>query len=320
MKILITGSSGFTGRALVQRLRSRQCPPELANAELVLLDVSRPGYETDNGCRVIVGSLGEEQTINSAFDAPLDIVFHLASVPGGMAEQHYELGRAANLDGMVRLLEAARGGNNRPRFVFASSVAALGGPLESTVDDETPLRPQMSYGAQKQIGEILVRDYSRREWIDGISLRLSGIVARPRVKTGQLSAFMSDIMHALAANESYVCPVSRQAIMWWMSVPRLVDNLLLAATMSMSDEDVGRAMTLPALWLSIEQIADALADEYGVDAGALLSYSPDAALEARFGRYPDLRTPTAERLGFLHDGSARALVRRALSAETVPGR
>ncbi len=72
-------------------------------------------------------------------------------------------------------------------------------PLPESVDDETLPLPTMSYGAQKLMVETLVNDFARRGLVDGRSPRLPGIVARPRVKGGHLSAYMSDIIHALAA-------------------------------------------------------------------------------------------------------------------------
>lgn len=311
MHILITGSSGFVGRALAERLQSPQCPPPLAGASLTLLDVSAQA-QVAPGCRTITGSLDDAATVRAAFAEPPDVVIHLASVPGGMAEQHGALARAANIDGTLRLLEAAQASGKRPRFVFASSIAVLGSDFGALVDDNTPLRPQMSYGAHKQIGEILVHDFSRRQCVDGISLRLPGIVARPPAPAGQLSAFMSGVMHALAAHEPYVCPVSPDATMWLLSVARTVDNLLHAALLSLPAQDTGLALTLPALHVSMAQLCAAVAAEYGACLQSLLRHEPDERLQAAFGRYPALHTSQGDRLGFVHDGDVPALVRRAM--------
>ena len=313
MKLLITGSGGFVGRALVERLLGPDCPDDLKGAELVLFDVNAPTDIDTSRCRAVVGSLSNPDCIASAFCEQISTVFHLASVPGGLAEREYMLGRSANIDGTLGLLEAAREATRPPRFVFASSIAVLGGPLSDAVDDDTPLSPQMTYGAHKQVGEILVRDFSRRGWVEGISMRLPGIVARPPMKTGQLSAFMSDIIRQLARGEEYTCPVSAEATMWLMSIPRLVDNFLHAATSPLTGRYLGSAMTLPALHLSIAQLVDAIAAEYGEHVRTRLSYNPEHALEQAFGRYPALQTPLADAFGFTHDGDSAALIRNALA-------
>ena len=86
--------------------------------------------------------------------------------------------------------------------------------MPEVVDDATPLRPSLTYGAQKLIGEVLVADFSRRGWIDGFSSGLPGIVARPPEPSGLLSAFMSDIFWTLSAGRPFVCPV-RLRLAWW---------------------------------------------------------------------------------------------------------
>jgi nucleoside-diphosphate-sugar epimerase len=77
------------------------------------------------------------------------------------AEADFDLGYKVNLDGTRNMLEACRALGTNPRVVFTSSLAAFGGDLPKAVTDETALTPQTSYGAQKSIGEFLIRDYTR---------------------------------------------------------------------------------------------------------------------------------------------------------------
>jgi nucleoside-diphosphate-sugar epimerase len=188
----------------------------------------------------------------------------------------------------------------------------LGASLPAAVDDATPLRPKLTYGSHKLIGEILLDDFSRRGWIDSRSIRLPGIVARPPQRMGQLSAFLSDIIRELAAGHTYACPVSADSTTWLMSVHCVVDNLLHAATLSPSSCRESRVWTLPALRTSMTQLVAAIADVYGSEVLTRVTYGSDLALEANFGRYPPLRTPAADAAGFAHDGDLATLVRRAL--------
>lgn len=309
MNLLITGANGFIGKALVHRLLTA---PQPEPSRLTLLDI-QVGQYADPRVVPITGNISDPHVLEQAFAEPVDVVLHLASIPGGMAEREYELGYRVNVDATAALLHRAGAQGDTPVFVFASAIAALGMPLPDRVDDATPLRPSMSYGAQKQIGEILLQDLSRRRLIDGRAVRLPGIVMRPPARTGQLSAFMSDVIRETAAGRTYTCPVSAQATLWLMSVERVVDNLLHAARMPVPDSV--RAWTLPALHVSISQLIAAVGHHCGHDTASLVRFQPDPALEQAFGAYPPLSTPAAEALGFHHDGDAVALVQRALAAE-----
>jgi nucleoside-diphosphate-sugar epimerase len=317
MNLMITGANGFIGKALTARLMngSPTLPTGIGPVgRLTLLDLKFDGAEVPR-VRRLAGSIADPAVLARAFDTPVDAVFHLASVPGGMAEQHYELGRQVNLDATLGLLEKTReqtvSSGRRPIFVFASSIAVLGAPPPDRVDDSTALRPQLTYGAHKLVGEVLMADFDRRGWLDARSIRLPGIVARPPQRTGQLSAFMSDIIRELAAGRRFTCPVAADCTTWLMSVPCIVDNLLHAAARQREDRGT-RVWTLPALHSSMTELVAAIAAEYGDDRRELVRFESHADLEANFGRYPPLFTPAAEAAGFRHDGDLQTLVRRAL--------
>lgn len=317
MNLLITGANGFIGRALTSRLLTEDTA--LAGlgpiGRLTLIDLGFEGPEIPK-VRRLHGSIADPAIVARAFDTPVDVMFHLASIPGGTAEQHYELARQVNLNATVNLLEAARAqtiASSKPvKVVFASSIAVFGSPLPALVDDATPFRPRLSYGAHKLIGEILVADFTRRGWISGRSIRLPGIVARPPQKTGQLSAFLSDIIRDLAAGLTYACPVSADSTTWLMSPQCVVSNLMHAAGIPASACPDSCVWTLPALRTSMQDLVAAIADVYGRDVLARVTYGSNPGLEANFGRYPPLSTPAAESAGFAHDGDLPTLVRRAL--------
>jgi D-erythronate 2-dehydrogenase len=318
MNLLITGANGFIGKALTSRLLSEAAAPPAGLRPIGRLTLIDLGFEGPDVPRVrrLHGSIADPAVLARAFDTPVDVVFHLASIPGGMSEQHYELARQVNVDATLNLLEAARAqtiaSSKAVTVVFASSIAVLGAALPAIVDDATPLRPKLTYGSHKLIGEILLDDFNRRGWVDARSIRLPGIVARPPQRMGQLSAFLSDIFRELAAGRSYACPVSADSTSWLMSVHCVVDNLLHAATLPSSAKRDTCAWTLPALRISMSQAVQAIADVYGSDVLSRVTYGSNPALEANFGRYPPLRTPAAEAAGFAHDGDVATLVRRAL--------
>jgi nucleoside-diphosphate-sugar epimerase len=313
MRVLITGANGFVGRLLAKRLLEQGHLCDRPLSALLLLDQHFESQPVDERLRYHTGSITDAALLRRMLADGVDVVFHLISIPGGAAEQDYELGYHVNLQGTLELFDQLRQLEPAPVVVYASSVAVFGAPLPSTIDEHTPVRPVLSYGAHKAMAEIALQDLSRRGVLDGRAVRLPGIVARPRQPNGLRSAFMSDLLWALAAGEPYTCPVSPEAVAWWMSASRCVDNLLTAAELDADRLIDSRVCTLPVLRLSIAQMVEALAIRFGEDRRALVSYEPDEALEAVFGRFPPLRTTQAKALGFRHDGSAATLIRHALS-------
>ena len=210
------------------------------------------------------------------------------------------------------MLDALAAGAKRVRVVFASSIAVFGNPLPAQgVDDHTPLSPELHYGGHKAMMETAIAMYSNRGSIDGISLRLPGILARPRTQSGMKSGFISDIFHALKAGESFTCPTRPEARTWVQSVKQVCDNLAHALVADASHFPRSRAITLPATHLAMGELVSEIADQCGTDR-ELISWEPDSDLEAAFAAFPPLSADNAINAGFADDGSAAILVKSAL--------
>lgn len=310
MHILVTGANGFIGRHLVRRLLEQ--PAGLAVDRLTLLDLAMDAAPADSRVGKLTGSFADLALLNAALAEPVDLVFHLASVPSGLAENNFPLGVEVNIHGTLALLDRLKEQGNRPAVVFASSIAVYGKPAAAEVNDDTPPTPNLSYGAQKVIGETLVTDYSRRGWIRGCSVRIPGIVARPPEPNGAVSIFFSDLIRNLSNGDAFTCPVSESAKSWLMSVSCCVDNLLHAALLDAASRPV---WTLPAMHISIGELVSEI-DELFPDREVhdLITYAPDPWVEDNFGSYPPLVCPLAEAAGFHHDGSPMLLVSHAVTA------
>lgn len=316
MRIIVIGANGFLGQALVRRLLDVGSLRGRSITALGLLDkqldnFTEDEFKQDGRLRYYVGSITEPSLLRKALASGIDVVFHLASIPGGMAEEQYDLGYQINLVAGLELLEQLRSQSSAPVVVYASSVAVYGSNLPSPMSEHMIPRPELSYGTHKLLMETMISDLARRGEVDGRALRLPGIVARPRQPNGLRSAFMSDMIHAFANNESYQCPVSGEATAWWMSAMCCVENLIHAAELEGLGEQ--RVWQLPVLRLSMSQVVDVLAEGFGEDRRSLIEFNPDESLEALFGRYPELQTPVSSKMGFQHDGSPKLLINNALN-------
>lgn len=307
MKVLVTGAGGFVGSVLAAHLLREGQVAGRRVASLALLDRQPAPIP---GAQCWEGDLGEAATLERIAAFAPNAVFHLAAVPGGAAEADYALGRRVNLDATLALFETLAALRQRSVMVYASTIAVYGADLPDPVTPHTPLHPALTYGAHKLACEALLADFSRRGQLDGRSLRLPGIVARPRgAASGLKSAFMSELLHALEAGEAFTCPVSPGATTWWMSAQQCAENLVHAAGMDVRRADPRRAWPMPVLRASVGQVVQAGAEVFGH--APRVHYAPDDSLEAVFGRYPRLNDAEPRSLGLRCDGSLRELLLRA---------
>ena len=200
MHILITGAAGMIGRKLTARLIAAKALNDRPLERLTLLDVSAPQRpESFSGQVESMGAdIADDDAARAAIANRPDVIFHLAAVVSGEAELDFEKGVRVNFDGSRALLEAVRGAGTdyRPRFVFASSIAVFGAPFPESIPDDFALTPLTSYGTQKATVELMLADYTRRGFVDGVGIRLPNIVVRPGKPNKAASGFFSSIIRA----------------------------------------------------------------------------------------------------------------------------
>ncbi len=116
-----------------------------------------------------------------------------------------------------------------PRLVFTSSIAVFGAPFPEAIGDEYFSTPLTSYGTQKAISELLLNDYSRKGFVDGVGIRLPTIVVRPGKPNAAASGFFSNILREPLSGQEAVLPVSRDVRHWFAS-PRAAVGFLMRAS------------------------------------------------------------------------------------------
>jgi D-erythronate 2-dehydrogenase len=306
--VVITGAGGFVGQRLAARLLSE---PAFADARFTLTDLAVSQTLHAPNVRVVEGDLCEPAILAEVLGARADLVFHLSGVLGGTAEVNYALSRKVNLDSTMNLFEALKDEACPPRLIFASSIAVFGAPLPHIIDDDTLPVPFMHYGGQKRMIEVAIEQLSAHGWIDGIALRLPGIVARRDADSRLKSAFLNTMFYDYAAGRDFTLPVSAEGTVWLLSVAACVQALVHAAHLLPQQLTHRRALTLPAQHLNMAQLLQALAERFPASP-TQVKWNPEPRLEALFACQPPLKTAMADALGFRHDGTPAQLIAQAM--------
>jgi nucleoside-diphosphate-sugar epimerase len=239
-----------------------------------------------------------------------DTIFHLAAIVSGEAEADFEKGYRVNLDGTRRLFEAIRKENYKPRVIFTSSIAVFGAPFPNAIGDEFLSAPLTSYGTQKAIDELLLSDYSRRGFFDGIGIRLPTICVRPGKPNKAASGFFSGIIREPLAGQEAVLPVPESVRHWFASPRAAIGFLLHAAQLDTARLGARRNLNMPGVCATVgEQIA-ALRKVAGDKVAKLIRREPDATIMRIVEGWPQNFDPRrALELGFRADQSFEQIIR-----------
>ena len=288
MHVLITGAAGMIGRKLVAGLAKDGHLNGQPVERLTLIDVVAPEMPADFSGSAEVSDLAAPGVAAKLVQQRPDVIFHLAGVVSGEAETDFEKGYRVNLDGTRALLEAVRlaGGGYKPKFIFTSSIAVFGAPFPEAIVDEFHLTPLTSYGTQKAMSELLLADYNRRGFLDGVGIRLPTICVRPGKPNKAASGFFSGIIREPLAGQEAILPVA-ETVMHWHASPRSAVGFLLHAARLTREQLGGRInVTMPGVCVTVgEQIA-ALRRVAGERVAARIRREPDALIERIVAGWP----------------------------------
>ncbi|WP_425595840.1 D-erythronate dehydrogenase [Ruegeria faecimaris] len=294
------------GQKLAHRISTQETfGPE---AQISLFDLSFP-LDSAPG-KQIVGNLTAPGIAKSVAAQRPVVIFHLAAIVSGQAEKDFALGWDVNLMATWALLNALRdehaasGGEYTPRLVFASSIAVFGAPFPEKIGDEFLSAPLTSYGAQKAASELMITDFSRKGYIDGISLRLPTLCVRPGKANAAASSFFSGIIREPLNGDEAVLPVA-VTVRHWHASPRAAATFLThAATLDTQLLNDRRALNMPGVSCTVAEQIEALRDVAGQDAVGLIRREPDEAIERIVKNWPrDFQTDRARELGFKAESS-----------------
>jgi D-erythronate 2-dehydrogenase len=290
MHILMTGAAGMIGRKLTARLVKDGALNGKPIEKLTLIDVHAPDRpDRFNGAvEAIAADVADPAAMTAAVSKRPDVIFHLAAVVSAEAELDFEKGTRINLDGSRALMEAIRtvGNGYRPRLVFTSSIAVFGAPFPDAIADDFHLTPLTSYGTQKAVIELLLADYTRRGFLDGVGIRLPSIVVRPGRPNKAASGFFSSIIREPLVGREAVLPVADSVLHWHASPRAAVGFLVHAALLDAKKLGPRVNLTMPGVCCTVAEQIAALRRVAGDKVAARIRREPDPLIARIVAGWP----------------------------------
>ena len=303
--ILILGGGGMIGQKLAQHIINDAV---FTDPQITLFDRAFP--PTGVAAKTVTGDISDPATAKTLIADKPHVIFHLAAIVSGQAEAEFALGWDVNMMAMWHFLNAvkdaheASGGAYVPRIVFTSSIAVFGGPFPDKIGDEFLSAPQTSYGAQKAACELMLTDFSRKGFADGLSLRLPTICVRPGKANAAASSFFSGIIREPLNGVEAILPVP-DTVRHWHASPRAATKFLTQAARMDTDLLQGRrALNLPGISCTVEEQIEALRRAAGQSVVDLIKPQPDETIMGIVAGWPRNFAPErAISLGFKAESS-----------------
>ncbi|MDE2446770.1 MAG: SDR family oxidoreductase [Alphaproteobacteria bacterium] len=320
MHVLVIGAGGMLGQKLVKtfaltgKLRGQRIS-RITRHDAVL---APPPPVSAFDIQTQIGDISHSEVATKLIAERPDVIFHLAAIVSGEAEDNFEKGYNVNLYGTRHVLEAIRliGGSYCPRFLFTSSIAVFGAPFPESIEDTYFTTPLTSYGTQKAICELLISDYARRGFIQGLSLRMPTVCVRPGKPNKAASGFFSNIIREPLVGHEAILPVSDQVRHWHASPRAAVAMLIHGAEIDLTQVGPRRALNMPGVSCTVAQQIAALGRIAGDKAVRLIKSVPDEAISRIVAGWPSrFDAKRALALGFKADEDFDAIIRAHVEDE-----
>jgi UDP-glucuronate 4-epimerase len=256
-RFLITGSSGFLGAAVAAKLCA-------AGHCVVGIDPAPPADGAAH--QHVADDLSDPVRLAGIVEAAKpDRVIHAGGVSGPMVPVPPAEIMAINVAGSINLLQASVAAGVK-RFVFCSSISAVGAFTGGPLPDDAPLQPNTPYGASKAAMEQVLRGLVGLIPIELCALRLTAVYG-PGRRTA--NSFHEMIVSARAQRP---LPVPAAANSWPYVFIDDAADAVIAAALSPGLSQLSYNVAHPDV-VSLQDIADALGE-----AGCMVQLVPDPAL------------------------------------------
>ncbi len=213
MKVLVTGGTGFTGKALVRRL--------LDEGHTVTALDYKEGLKTqeltDWGAKVVIGSVTDKAVVEKAMQG-VEIVQHMAAAFREMdvPESYYD---EVNVDGTRNVLEVAKNAGVK-RFIYTSTCGVHGNVDNPPGDETAPIQPADYYQKTKYQAEPIVLEYYSSE--------MPCVILRPAAIYGPGDPERFFMIFKRVASGKFPMFGSGKTLYHPLYIDNLVDALMLA--------------------------------------------------------------------------------------------
>ncbi len=248
MRVLVTGGTGFTGKALVLRL--------LADGHDVIALDSKEGLKTDElrqaGAQVIIGSVTDRDMVERAVEG-VEVVQHLAAAfrDLGVSEDFY---REVNVQGTRNVLDAALRAGVR-KVVYCSTCGVHGNVDHPPGGEDAPIQPADYYQRTKYMAEPIAREYHARG--------LATVILRPAAIYGPGDPERFAMIFRRVARGTFPMFGSGRTLYHPLYVDNLVDAFVLAMDEGKGDGEA--YLIADEEYLGIEELVRRVAKALGVE-------------------------------------------------------
>lgn len=166
MNILVTGGTGYIGEYFIPELIKQG-----HDVSLLVRNIEKAKKLFGNNCKYVIGDVTDKKSIRKCCDN-IDIVYHMVAKVGNQLPGNEELMsfRAVNVEGTKNIIRESKK-SSVSKFIFVSSIAAMGIVKETPITEKSPCNPYLPY----QVTKYEAEKYINSEIKDGFP----AIIVRP---------------------------------------------------------------------------------------------------------------------------------------------